>query len=66
LKKEVEIPGPIQFAYELKVLADDNGWVGAFDINRARVLAFCCKEHMLAEVTKKGVFRFRAKGPKEV
>jgi hypothetical protein len=69
-KRDVEIPHEPQFAFELVGWANDVGMVGYFDMGYGRALIFCNEEHAKAQMTKRGMFRFRPKAipgkPQEV
>ena len=59
---QTEIPHPPQFAFEMVGWAKEVGMTGYFDMRYGRALLFCNPDHARAEMTKKGTFRFRAKG----
>lgn len=48
-------------AFEVAVSAEAIGWLGAFDMNRSRMLVFCSEECCDAQRTKRGTFRLRPK-----
>lgn len=62
-EKEVEIPHPPQFAFELAGWATDAGMFGVIDFYHGRSLVFCNEEHANNEKTKAGHYRKRPKGP---
>lgn len=66
IEKQVEIPRPPQFAFELAGWANDVGMYGAIDGYNGRSLIFCNEEHANNEKTKAGRFRIRPIGPAKV
>ena len=48
-----------QFAVELAQMAEQVGWIGHIDIQRGKVLVFCCDSCLAAARTKSGQIRAR-------
>lgn len=61
----VEAPHLPQFAFEVAAWANDVGMRGVMDRYRGRALVFCNAECEVEEMTTKGTYRARPKGPKK-
>lgn len=59
----VQIARAPQFGFEVLGMAHVAGMLGYHDVRHQRVLVFCNEEHARAEVTKRGTFRLRPRGP---